>query len=60
MALPGNADLYVHRAGRTGRLDRAGKVITLMQTSEEFVIKRFMNELGFEMKKRLLAEKKTQ
>lgn len=58
MAVPKNADLYVHRAGRTGRMDRMGKVVTLMQTSEEFVIKRFMNELGFVMKKRLLAEKK--
>lgn len=49
MKLPTSADDYVHRAGRTGRLNRPGKVITLIQKEEEFVIKRFMNELGVDI-----------
>ena len=58
MSVPNSADLYVHRAGRTGRLYREGQVITLIQPLEEFVIQRYKNALGCEMKKRILAEKK--
>jgi superfamily II DNA/RNA helicase len=50
MSLPKSADDYVHRAGRTGRLNRYGKVITLIQKEEEFVLKRYMNELGIEIR----------
>ncbi len=50
MSLPKSADDYVHRAGRTGRFYRPGKVITLIQKEEDFVIKRYMNELGIDIK----------
>ena len=41
MALPGAVDTYLHRAGRTGRMGRAGKVITLTSPGEDFVIQRY-------------------
>lgn len=57
MSLPKTAEDYLHRSGRTGRLNRAGKVITLIQSEEDFVIKRFSNELDVTMKKRVLQAK---
>lgn len=57
MALPPKAEDYLHRSGRTGRLGRPGKVITLMQEEEEFVVKRYSNEMDIFMKKRILQVK---
>jgi superfamily II DNA/RNA helicase len=57
MSLPSTADEYLHRSGRTGRLHRAGKVITLMQKEEEFVLRRFMNALHFDVKRRTMLPK---
>eukprot|EP01040_Poterioochromonas_malhamensis_P006415 gene6414-6910_t len=54
MALPLTADQYLHRAGRTGRLGRPGKVIVLSQPEEDFVIQRFSNALGIKMIQRKL------
>ncbi len=54
MALPFTADQYLHRAGRTGRLGRPGKVIVLSQPEEDFVIQRFSNALGIKMIQRKL------
>ncbi len=54
MALPLTADQYLHRAGRTGRLGRPGKVIVLSQPEEDFVIQRFSNALGIKMTHRKL------
>ena len=57
-SLPKTLDEYVHRAGRTGRLGREGKVITFIYEEEDFVINRHMNELGITIHKRLLKIKK--
>jgi superfamily II DNA/RNA helicase len=57
MSLPKKADDYLHRAGRTGRLGRPGKVMLIAQPSEEFVIKKFMNSLGIVIYKRVLTRK---
>lgn len=57
MSLPHTAMEYVHRAGRTGRLDRPGRVITLASDSEDFVLQRFRNELGIDFKRRELRVK---
>jgi superfamily II DNA/RNA helicase len=59
MSLPRETDTYLHRAGRTGRLGREGKVVTLTQgeDKEKFVVKRFSNELGIEITKRALKIK---
>jgi superfamily II DNA/RNA helicase len=42
------------RSGRTGRLGRGGKVISIISKPEQFVIKRFENELGMKVKLRIL------
>jgi superfamily II DNA/RNA helicase len=57
MSLPKKADDYLHRAGRTGRLGRPGKVMLIAQPTEEFVIKKFMNSLGIVIYKRGLTRK---
>jgi len=48
---------YLHRAGRTGRLDRGGKVVTFISEEEQFVVERFSNELGVPIRQRLLRTK---
>lgn len=57
MSLPSTADDYLHRSGRTGRLNRRGKVITLIQEEEDFVVRRFMNQLNFKVRKRKFISK---
>lgn len=59
MSLPKTAEDYLHRSGRTGRLSRPGKVVSLIQEEEEFVIKRYMNELQIVMKRRTLNVRKS-
>jgi ERCC4-related helicase len=46
--LPLDADTYVHRSGRAGRLGRSGQVITLLTHREEFVWQRIVNQLQIE------------
>lgn len=53
--LPSKSENYLHRAGRTGRLGRRGKVITLISKAEGFVVKRFENELGCTIIRRSLV-----
>jgi hypothetical protein len=48
---------YLHRAGRTGRLGRGGKVVTFTSEEEQFVVERFSNELGVPIRQRLLRAK---
>ena len=55
--LPKTVENYLHRAGRTGRLGRSGKVITLTDYEEDFVIQRYSNELGITINKRVLKIK---
>jgi superfamily II DNA/RNA helicase len=38
--------VYVHRAGRTGRLGRSGQVITILAPEQEFVLRRIANQLS--------------
>ena len=56
--LPNKADNYLHRSGRTGRLGREGKVISMITSAEDFVVKRFENELGIDIRKRVLKKSK--
>ena len=44
--LPCNADAYVHRGGRTGRIGNAGTIVSIVTPSQEFVLHRIANELG--------------
>ena len=46
--LPHQADTYVHRAGRAGRLGRDGWVISILTPDQEFVLERMANKLGLQ------------
>ena len=56
--LPSKAENYLHRSGRTGRLGRRGKVLSIVTPAEDFVVKRFENELGIDVKRRVLKKNK--
>ena len=56
--LPSKAENYLHRSGRTGRLGRRGKVVSIVTPAEDFVVKRFENELGIDVKRRVLKKSK--
>jgi superfamily II DNA/RNA helicase len=53
--IPESVDEYVHRAGRAGRLGRSGKVITIVSEEENFVVRRFSNSLGVQIKERIVT-----
>jgi len=57
MSLPSRVEDYLHRAGRTGRMNRAGTVVTLTHAEEQFVLDRFSNELGVPISLRRLKLK---
>ena len=46
MELPGDADTYVHRIGRTGRAGRAGMSILLLTQREEFRLRELERSTG--------------
>jgi superfamily II DNA/RNA helicase len=48
--LPSDADTYVHRAGRTGRLGRSGQVLSFVAPEQEFVLNRLANKLSLELR----------
>ncbi|MCT8140478.1 DEAD/DEAH box helicase [Anaerobacillus sp. CMMVII] len=52
---PVDADAYVHRAGRTGRMGKKGVVITLVTHKEFFIIDKFQKKLGLKMTEKELA-----
>jgi len=48
--LPPDADTYVHRAGRTGRFQRSGNVLSIVTPEQEFVLRRLTNKLNIPIK----------
>jgi len=48
--LPNDADTYVHRGGRAGRLGRKGMVLSLITAEQEFVLDRLGNKLGLDIR----------
>ncbi|TJY39756.1 DEAD/DEAH box helicase [Cohnella pontilimi] len=44
-----DADHYVHRAGRTGRMGKEGVSITLITPQERFIVDKLSKQLGIEM-----------
>lgn len=48
--LPPDADTYLHRAGRSGRFGREGRVLSIVLTEQEFVLQRLANKLNVEAK----------
>lgn len=43
--LPPDADTYLHRSGRAGRLGRKGQVLSIVTPEQEFVLQRLSNAL---------------
>mmetsp|Transcript_16480 Transcript_16480/g.18425 ORF Transcript_16480/g.18425 Transcript_16480/m.18425 type:complete len:516 (-) Transcript_16480:727-2274(-) len=48
--LPPDADTYLHRSGRAGRLGQKGSIISILTSDQEFVLKRLANELSVNVK----------
>jgi superfamily II DNA/RNA helicase len=51
---PQDADQYIHRSGRTGRMGAAGTVISLVTVREERILQKFSQELGIPIHKKVL------
>jgi ATP-dependent RNA helicase DeaD len=51
-----DADHYVHRAGRTGRMGKEGLSITLITPQERFIVEKLSKQLGIEMAPKTLFE----
>ncbi|MBB6732541.1 DEAD/DEAH box helicase [Cohnella zeiphila] len=51
-----DADHYVHRAGRTGRMGREGVSITLIEPRERFIAAKLGKQLGIELAEKSLRE----
>jgi superfamily II DNA/RNA helicase len=47
--LPLDADTYLHRAGRAGRLGKKGQVVSILTPDQEFVLKRLSNVLNLDL-----------
>ncbi|MDF2936225.1 MAG: box helicase protein [Paenibacillaceae bacterium] len=54
--LPVDADHYVHRSGRTGRMGRQGVSVSLCAPNQLFILEKFSKSLGIEFEKRVLFE----
>lgn len=49
-----DADHYVHRAGRTGRMGKEGVVISIITPQERFIIEKFQKQLHITIEERML------
>ncbi|CAJ1946269.1 unnamed protein product [Cylindrotheca closterium] len=47
--LPPDADTYLHRSGRAGRLGKRGKVLSILTEDQEFVLFRLGNALNLDL-----------
>lgn len=56
--LPHDADHYVHRSGRTGRMGKRGTVISICSPSQLFILDKFSKALGITFTKKMLYEGK--
>ncbi|AWB45839.1 DEAD/DEAH box helicase [Paenibacillus sp. CAA11] len=52
---PMDAEHYVHRAGRTGRMGRKGVAVSIVNPRELFIIRKFSRALGIEFGHRVLS-----
>ena len=48
--LPKDADTYLHRSGRAGRIGNKGQVVSILSQDQEFVLQRLSNELQLDIK----------
>ncbi|MGO4888992.1 DEAD/DEAH box helicase [Anaerobacillus sp. MEB173] len=52
--LPVDADAYLHRAGRTGRMGKTGTVVSLTSPKEKFIIEKFEKALSIKIEEQSL------
>lgn len=52
---PLDAERYLHRAGRTGRMGRAGLSVMVLAPNQRFIAAKFAEQLGIQLQERLLA-----
>ncbi|RNB77299.1 DEAD/DEAH box helicase [Brevibacillus panacihumi] len=50
-----DADTYVHRSGRTGRMGRAGLVFSVISSQELFIIRKFAKQTGLTITEKIMA-----
>ncbi|MCM3746842.1 DEAD/DEAH box helicase [Paenibacillus pasadenensis] len=53
-----DADQYVHRSGRTGRMGREGTVLTISAPNEKYLIEKYERKLGIELVERAMYKGK--
>ncbi len=53
---PLNADYYLHRVGRTGRMGRRGTAISIVTAKELFIIEKFQKALGITIHPKVMYE----
>lgn len=51
-----DADHYVHRAGRTGRMGKEGVSVTVVAPQELFIVEKLAKQLGIRMERKALYE----
>ncbi|MFC0469583.1 DEAD/DEAH box helicase [Halalkalibacter kiskunsagensis] len=51
---PASPDSYLHRAGRTGRMGKDGKVITLIDSRDGYKLEKYKRDLHIELEERFL------
>ncbi|WP_068773962.1 DEAD/DEAH box helicase [Paenibacillus sp. FJAT-26967] len=56
--MPLNAESYLHRAGRTGRMGRSGTVISIVAPKERFIISKFRKSLRISIDEKEMYEGK--
>ncbi|AZN42820.1 DEAD/DEAH box helicase [Paenibacillus albus] len=49
-----DADHYVHRSGRTGRMGKAGTVISIVTRNQLFIMDKFRKQLGIDLQEKTL------
>jgi len=51
-----DADTYVHRSGRTGRMGRAGLVFSIISSQERFIIQKFAKQNGVTIAEKFMSQ----
>lgn len=54
--MPLNAEYYLHRAGRTGRMGRSGTVISIVAPKERFILDKFRKALRISIDEKEMYE----
>ncbi|WP_219838520.1 DEAD/DEAH box helicase [Paenibacillus sp. R14(2021)] len=53
-----DADHYVHRSGRTGRMGKSGTVVSIVTRSQLFIMDKFRKKLGIDLQEKVMARGK--